>query len=151
MSWRPAALAFVTVLGASTAALAQAPPPVIPLGPAAAPAAPAVKPNPDLTCMLVANGLGRNSKEAKQREMASLMMIFYLGRVDRATPNLNLGPALQAQGQLAQATQGQPAQVQAQVQNCVNKFNGRMNALGALTRPPGAAAPVTPPATPAPK
>ena len=119
--------------------------------PAAPSAAAAVKPNPDLTCMLVANGLGRNSKDAKQREMASLMMIFYLGRVDRGTPNLNLGPALQAQGQLSQATAGQPAQVQAQVQRCVTTFNGRMNALGAIAGPPPAAAAATPPAAPAPK
>ena len=144
MSWRPAALALVTVLGASSAALAQAP---------AAPPVPAgAKVNPDLTCMLVANGLGRAAKDDKNREMASLMMIFYLGRVDHGTPNLNLAPALQVQGQLAQATQGDQAKVQAEVQNCVAKFNGRMNALGALTKPPaGAATPPATPATPAPK
>jgi hypothetical protein len=144
MNLRPAAFALIAALAATSASLAQAPPPA---GPTAA-AAPAGKVNPDLLCMLVANGLSGGAKDANTKQSASMMMIFYLGRVDRGTPNLDLGPALKAQAQLAQATQGQPAKVQAEVQSCVNKFNGRMNALGALSRPAGSPAGASPPPPP---
>ena len=153
MSWRPAALALLTVLGVAGQAAAQAPPPVIPFAPAAAPAAaPAPpRPNADLRCMIIANAIGAQSKDQREKSELQLMIIYYLGKVERGTPNLNLGPALQAQDALLRATPPTPAQAQAQAKSCFANFQGRMAALQALMRPPPGAAPATAPATPAPK
>ena len=152
MSWRPVTLALVTALGAGAhQAAGQAP---VPFAPAAPAGAALPKPNADLRCMIIANAIGAQTKDPRQQQELQLMMIYYLGKVERGSPNLNLGPALQAQDLLLQATPPTAAQAQAQANGCFANFQGRMTALSALTRPPSGAAPAKPPAgrvTPAPK
>jgi len=100
-------------------------------GPAAAQSAS----DADLRCMLVASRLSQ-STDAQTKNISSLMVFYYLGRLDARRPGLNLGAALQAEARTIVPTEMNPV-----VQKCVSTLEARGKVLEALGKPPAGAAP----------
>jgi hypothetical protein len=104
----------------------------------------------DLKCMVVAGALN-HSTDPQTRTASSLMVFYFLGRLDARDANMDIATALKGQMQAMKATD-----LQAEAKRCGDIMTGRSQALQAVSAklaasapPPAGGAPAA--ATPAPK
>jgi hypothetical protein len=105
----------------------------------------------DLKCMVVAGALN-HSEDAGTRTASSLMVYYFLGRLDARSPSMDIASALKTQMQTMKSTD-----LQGEAKRCGDIMTARSQALQSVSaklnaeaHPPGAAGSPAP-AAPAPK
>ena len=106
----------------------------------------------DIKCMVVGGALNQ-SQDPKARTVSTLMIFYFLGRIDARDPNLDLASALKTRMQSLK-----PADLQVEARRCSDQMNTRSQALqavsaklnGVTSGAPAGASPTTPAPTPTP-
>jgi hypothetical protein len=81
----------------------------------------------DIKCMVVGGALNQ-SQDPKARTVSTLMIFYFLGRIDARDPNLDLTTALKTRMQALK-----PADLQVEARRCSDQMNTRSQALQAVS------------------
>lgn len=81
----------------------------------------------DIKCMVVGGALNQ-SQDPKARTVSTLMIFYFLGRIDARDPNLDLATALKTRMQTLK-----PADLQVEARRCSDQMNTRSQALQAVS------------------